>query len=187
MTQLHQLPGTDPTADRHAWTDEPVVWTADTPDWSIPPARVQRPPVGPQPSDRRKGRLLLAAVAIAGVLVGAIATPIFVTTAFVSAAEDIGRGMSVGSDIGRSVGQGISHSVPGPASGSVRQFPPVAPTDLGSDRALDASAQSCFGGDLQACDQLRVESAPLSAYETYAATCGGRVKRDSVPACTDLH
>jgi hypothetical protein len=188
MSQLQQSPSSGPTAEAAAWADEPVDWTADTPDWSISPNRVESAPPPAQPAGRRKGALLLAAVAIAGVLAGAVGTVFFVTAAFVSAAEDIGRGMSegLGSDLGRSVGQEISQSMQASPGGPVEEFPPVAPGELGRDAALNQYAQSCFAGDLQACDELWFEAPPLSQYEDYGTTCGGRVKRDAGVSCADL-
>jgi hypothetical protein len=201
MSQTQHFAGGQGSGEPDPWPDEPVEWTAETPDWSLPPARVHRAaPV--QPAGRRRRALLLAVVAIAGVLVGAVATAVLVTAAFVSAADDIGRGMSagLGSDIGRSVGEGIARSMHDSLGGTraagtaaaapsaaVQQFPAVAPGRLGADPVLDGHAQSCFGGDLSACDRLRAESAPLSGYQTYGATCGGRVKPGAVATCTDLH
>jgi hypothetical protein len=134
---------------------------------------------GAEPRCRK--RLLLAVVAIAGILAGAAASAILVTAAFLSAAEDIGRGMSEGFG---SVRETLTHQTD--ASSAVDQFPAVAPGDLGEDRDLDAAAQSCFRGDLGSCDDLWTASPPMSAYEQYAATCGGRVKPEAVSACTDL-
>jgi hypothetical protein len=74
----------------------------------------------------------------------------------------------------------------GPGMGPVEQFPPVEPGELGPDPVLDDYAASCFEGDLQACDDLLFESAPLSEYEPYAPSCGGRVEQYLVAACTDL-
>jgi hypothetical protein len=62
----------------------------------------------------------------------------------------------------------------------------VPPQGLGPDPVLDGYAQQCFAGDFQACDDLFFESPPLSAYEEYASTCGGRVKIYTVPYCTEL-
>ena len=72
------------------------------------------------------------------------------------------------------------------SAGPVEQFPPVDPGQLGPDPVLDGYAAECFAGDLQACDDLFFESPPLSAYEEYASTCGGRVKLYTVPFCTEL-
>jgi hypothetical protein len=48
---------------------------------------------------------------------------------------------------------------------------------------LNASADSCFAGELQACDELSFESPPMSAY---ARTGGGGVTQYAVISCTDL-
>jgi hypothetical protein len=68
----------------------------------------------------------------------------------------------------------------------VEEFPAVPPGDLGPDSVLDEYADACFAGDFQACDDLMYESPPLSEYEEYGATCGGRVKPYSVVTCTEL-
>jgi hypothetical protein len=142
------------------------------------------PEVGPAAPHRRcRKRLALAVLAIAGVLAGAVGSGILVTAAFLSAAEDIGRGMSEG--IG-SVRDTLTHHDDPAGPAAVDRFTAVAPADLGVDSALDAAAQSCFAGDLKACDDLRSASPPLSDYEQYAATCGGRVKPAAVAACVDL-
>lgn len=54
----------------------------------------------------------------------------------------------------------------------------TAPGDLGDDAELDALAQDCFEGNMEACDDLFFESDINSAYETYATTCGGRLPED---------
>jgi hypothetical protein len=149
------------------------------------------PSVEAVPEPRCRRRLVLAAVAIAGVLAGAVGAAVLVTAAFLSAAEDIGRGMSEGlGSVRVSLAErpAADDAADGTraAGGPVQQFPAVAPGALGSDRVLDGYAQSCFGGDLAACDDLWAASPPLSTYEEYAATCAGRVKRDAVPACADL-
>jgi hypothetical protein len=50
----------------------------------------------------------------------------------------------------------------------------VPPDDLGGDPVLDSLAQSCFDGDLVACDHLFLQSPVDSPYEEYGDTCGGR-------------
>jgi hypothetical protein len=50
----------------------------------------------------------------------------------------------------------------------------VPPDDLGSDPVLDALAESCFDGDLAACDRLFLQAPIDSPYEEYGDTCGGR-------------
>ncbi len=51
---------------------------------------------------------------------------------------------------------------------------PSSPEGLGDDPELDALAQDCFAGDLEACDNLYFQADIDSAYETYGDTCGGR-------------
>lgn len=71
-------------------------------------------------------------------------------------------------------------------SGPVEEYPATAPGVLGPDPVLDAYATSCFDGEMQACDDLYYESPPMSDYEQYAVTGGGRVEQFAVVACTDL-
>src|SRR5688572_24947422 len=52
--------------------------------------------------------------------------------------------------------------------------PPEPPDDLGADPELDALAQSCFDGDMLACDELFLRAPVGSDYEAYGDTCGGR-------------
>jgi hypothetical protein len=48
------------------------------------------------------------------------------------------------------------------------------PTGLGDDPVLDALAQACYDGDMEACDDL-FDRAPIgSPYMTYGDTCAGR-------------
>ena len=55
-------------------------------------------------------------------------------------------------------------------------IPPATqqPTGLGTDATLDAMAQSCFAGDMSACDNLFFAAPVNSAYEAYGDTCAGR-------------
>ncbi len=73
--------------------------------------------------------------------------------------------------------------VPAPGSGPTSTLapgtgvvPPASqqPTGLGADPALDALAQGCFGGDMEACDALYAQAAPGSLYQQYGDTCAGR-------------
>jgi hypothetical protein len=54
----------------------------------------------------------------------------------------------------------------------------TSPEGLGDDPALDSLAQDCFDGDMGACDTLFLTSDIDSEYETYGATCGGRLPED---------
>jgi hypothetical protein len=72
------------------------------------------------------------------------------------------------------------------AGGSI---PPatVTPDGLGEDPALDELAQGCYDGDMQACDDLYVQSEADSLYELYGGTCAGRqdVSEADTVFCTD--
>ena len=57
------------------------------------------------------------------------------------------------------------------------------PTGLGEDAALNALAQDCFSGDMQACDDL-FDSAPIgSPYMAYGNTCAGRQEPHTFNYC----
>ena len=187
--------------------------TPPAPSWAPPwqpPA--PPPPSGPVPAatatrtTTSRNRLLLALVAVAGVLVGALGAGALVTALFISSAGDIGR--EIGAEIAPTLEDGLADGLSrgmtesmeealafaddemagalGATPGPVEQFPPAEPVDLGSDPALDAYAVGCFDGDLPSCDDLYYEAPPLSAYERYANTCGGRVKEYTVMTCTEL-
>jgi hypothetical protein len=139
----------------------------------------------------------------AGVLIGILASGLVVAGLFRASAGDIGETMAdrIGASVEEAIVEGTRAATaesledmgafeedllyPGGSLGP-EQFPPVAPEDLGPDPVLDGYAQECFGGDLQACDDLMVESPPMSDYEEYAFTCGGRVKSYAVGSCTEL-
>jgi hypothetical protein len=119
---------------------------------------------------------VLALVAVAGVLAGAVAATFLVTAAFISAAEDIGRGMSegLGVEFGRSVGAGFAES----REGAIPE---------GSDPGIDAGIGSGRGEQLEPVSPTDLGPAPpLSDYERYGSTCGGRVQEDTVLACAEL-
>jgi hypothetical protein len=158
---------------------------------------------------RPRGPLVLALVAVAGVLAGAVGGALLVMAVFVGSAEDIGReiGAEIGPEVGRAAGDGVADAMEdfmgggypeedialdeggwGAAEdfGAIEQHPAVDPGELGPDPVLNQYAADCFNGNLQACDDLMYGSPPLSKYEAYALTCGGRVKQYDVPACTYL-
>lgn len=60
------------------------------------------------------------------------------------------------------------------------------PGDLGDDPALDRLADDCFAGDLEACDDLYLESPLGSDYERYGSTCGRR-NGETFGGCKDLY
>ena len=158
----------------------PATWTAPT--FPAPTA----PTAAPRPS---KGPWVLGLVALAGVAAGTVGGVFLFAAVFAGSAEAIGEG------IGRGMAAGEEEIY---ASMSEEDFgwgmEPLDPSDIGApvapvsgpDPVLNAYAQGCFEGDYQACDDLFFESPPMSAYEEYGGSCGGRVKIYSVMTCTDL-
>ena len=69
-----------------------------------------------------------------------------------------------------------SSGAPGSSSDGGGRIPPagIPPDGLGNDPILDQYAQSCYDGDMEACDTLYNESEVDSTYETYGGTCAGR-------------
>ncbi len=63
---------------------------------------------------------------------------------------------------------------------------PQPPDGLGTDPALDALAQSCYAGDMEACDELYGSAESDSAYQEYGDTCAGRQPPDTGSFCTAL-
>ena len=212
MTQPPTSPGDGLTPGGTAAFPAPQ-WTAPpAPSWTQP-WQPPAPPAGPVPSGpavgptRSGGRTALVLAAVLGVLAGVVGGGFLVAMLFVGSAEDIGR--EIGSAMAPALRDGITEGlgeameqsmddamafaeeglgVEGMegATGPVEEFPPVEPDDLGPDPVLDAYAQDCFAGDLQACDDLYYEAPPMSQYEAYGITCGGRVKEYAVMACTEL-
>ena len=63
--------------------------------------------------------------------------------------------------------------------------PTLQPTGLGDDPTLDALAQSCYDGDLEACDNLWRDSDDGSAYRNFGDTCAGRQPPNTGIWCAD--
>lgn len=63
---------------------------------------------------------------------------------------------------------------------------PTPPGDLGNDPALDALANDCYAGAMDACDQLYDESDAGSDYQIYGDTCAGRQPELTGNFCRDL-
>jgi hypothetical protein len=63
----------------------------------------------------------------------------------------------------------------------------MPPAGLGDDPVLDQYAQSCYDGNMGACDTLYDDSEVGSTYETYGGTCAGRQPpgNSDVVYCTD--
>ncbi len=164
------------------------------PAWQ-PPAPA--PPAGTSP--RSNGPLVAAAAG--GLLAGLLASGLVVVALFTASAENIGETLAdrIGTSVEEAIVEGTriatEESLAGLGGyeedllypgGPPEQFPPVPPQAAGPDPVLDAYARDCFAGELQACDDLLFESPPLSEYEEYGASCGGRVKAYTVGSCTEL-
>ena len=185
----------------------PPVWA---PSWEHPQAAFPPPPLpgpgfaaGPARSAANSPWILVL-VALVSLLAGAAGAGLVTTALFASGAEDLGRGMAedlaprISADVGdemaasmedvlnTAMGGFTDEEMTAEPVGPVEQFPPTEPGNLGPDPVLDDYADSCFDGDLQACDDLFYGAPPLSDYEEYAATCGGRVKLYEVMYCVDL-
>ncbi|MGY1854847.1 hypothetical protein [Modestobacter sp. SYSU DS0290] len=170
---------------------QPAGWwpAAQAPTWQ--PAAVP----AAAPAGRAPGLTTGVALAVAGVVaVGLVLAAVLGALVVRSGADELGR--SMGQAMGESSMAAMDEVMGGLGGGwgaedpwaaePVEQFDPTAPTGLGADPALDAYAQQCFDGDLQSCDDLYAGAPPLSDYERYATTCGGRVKEFAVLACTEL-
>jgi hypothetical protein len=176
-------PGTAPgTVPVGGWTP----WGT----WDPAAGRPVAVPAPPAPA-AAPSRVLPAALLAGGIVLGLLLAAVVGALVLRGAADDVGRaaGEAMGEAMGEAVyGGGVTSGYYGSGGvlGPVEQSEPVPPGELGPDPVLDAYAQGCFDGDLQSCDDLFVESPPLSQYEEYATTCGGRVKAWTVPYCTEL-
>ena len=167
-------------------------WISSVPQWTGAPtwAPPGTPGSAPPPVVRSRSPIVLGLVALAGLLVGAVGAAFLVTAVFVGSAEAIGEG----------IGRGMAaeeqeyYSSMDEEEFGWSALPPLDAEDVGEpvapvpgpDPVLNAYAQGCFEGDYQSCDDLYYESPPMSDYEDYGTTCGGRIKPASVASCTDL-
>ncbi|MFL6093914.1 MAG: hypothetical protein ACJ71Y_00525, partial [Blastococcus sp.] len=80
------------------------------------------------------------------------------------------------SSAGSSSASSSSSGSPSSSAEAGSGIPPASlpPDGLGDDPVLDRYAQSCYDGDMVACDTLYNESEVDSTYETYGGTCAGR-------------
>lgn len=184
----------------------PGGWPAPAqPSWAPawqPPAPV--PPAGAPAGTPPRSNGPLVAAAVGGLLAGLLASGLVVVALFTASAEDIGATLAdrIGTSVEEAIVEGTRIATeesleglggyeedlldPGGPVQAPEQFPPVPPQEPGPDPVLDAYAQDCFAGELQACDDLFFESPPLSGHEEYGASCGGRVKAFTVGSCTEL-
>lgn len=153
--------------------------------WGAPGA-----PRGQQP--KRSNNTLIALIIAGVVVLAAIGVALFLvfgrdatTNAASSATTGATDGAAATTADRTSSRASSSSSAPDGASG----IPPAGdtPIGLGDDPVLDRYAQSCYDGDMNACDSLYNESEFGSDYETYGGTCAGRqpVTNSDVVYCTD--
>ena len=160
--------GPHPPGGAYGWAPQGVPPQAAWPHpWAVP--GYPGPPVG-EPRSAAGSPVVLGLVALGALLAGGVVGFLIATFAFLAGTG--GMGMGIAMDEGY--------------LGPVEEFAAVPPGDLGPDPVLDEYADACFDGDLQACDDLMYESPPLSEYEDYGVTCGGRVKPYDMAACTEL-
>ena len=162
--------------------------------WDPAAGRVPLPAPEPAiPAPPVRSGLAGAALVAAGLVVGLLLAAVVVGVLLRGAADDAGR--AAGEAMEEAMGEAMTGDIAenlavdpfvGGGLGPVVRSAPVPPGVLGPDPVLDAYAQQCFDGDLQSCDDLYTESPPLSDYEEYGTTCGGRVKAWTVPFCTEL-
>ena len=157
-----------------------------------PPYGQQWAPPGGQPPKSNKNTLI--ALIVAGVVVlAAIGVALFLllgnkdktdtrssTTSAASSTEQLAVHLVRGprSAGGASPQTTTPTTAAGAATASRR--PPCPRTVSATTRSLNQYAQSCYDGDMQACDDLYNESEVDSPYETYGGTCAGRQPGDQL-------
>ena len=148
-------------------------------------------PGGPQP--KRSNSTLVALIIAAVVILAAIGVALFLVfnrddpRPAAGSATDGATTSTTPSTDGTSSPPSSSSAPSGDGASGV---PPAGepPEGLGGDPVLDQYAQSCYDGDMAACDLLYDESEVGSDYETYGGTCGGRqpASNSDVVYCTDV-
>ena len=147
---------THPYDDRYAAPPGYGAW----PDPGRLPPGAWPPPYGyPPPAPRRRNRAAVAWT-IAGALLGLVLLGTIAVGGFRMGSAEI-------------TNLPTAPETSAPADWSV----------IGDDEGLDAYAQRCHDGELNACDELYGLAEPGSDYEYYGLTCGGRVNPRDVPFC----
>jgi hypothetical protein len=160
----------------YGWTPPP------TPSWAPAWQPAAGAPLPPAPAAGQRRLLGPVLAGVGGVLAGAVLTGVVLTVWVEGGAADMAEAVS----------EELSAVPPDMAPGQfadpdlIERFDPVPPTGLGADATLDRYAQDCFEGDLQACDDLYFLSTPMTGYEEYAVTCGGRTRAYALMYCPDF-
>jgi hypothetical protein len=154
-----------PTPDRpDGGGSPPPGWYPPT-GWYPPHGWHQPPGWYPPPAPpRRRSR-----AAVAGT-VGGIVLAVALLGVIAVAGFDMGRSIE---DLGATSSAAVTTT-------------PADPSTLGDDPGLDAYAQRCHDGEMDACDDLAALSDVMTRYEQYGVTCGGRIKAVEVFTCTQL-
>ena len=92
---------------------------------------------------------------------------------------------AVGLDCGFAEPDSASSTTPDSSALPPSDEPSEVIEEYGTEGILDAEADGCAEGDLEACDALYLQSDLESGYEAYGETCGGR-NQPSGP-CVDLY
>lgn len=170
------------------WYGQADAWEVRTPTWG--PAVPHAPAWGPVPPPAAPRSWSLPPIAVVGIAAGVALLSVLITALVLGGQRTLSEGdidrisAAVGEEFyGTDAGLGLDGGID---PGSIEQFDPVAPGELGPDPTLDAYADDCFAGDLQSCDDLYFSAPPLSDYEEYGMTCGGRMKPYTAVSCTDL-
>jgi hypothetical protein len=156
------------------------------PPYGQPPYGQQwAPPGGPGGRPPKSNKSTLIALAIAGVVVlAAVGIALWLligddgdgTTAAGSSPAASSSEGSTWSSERSSPSSSPSTSPTAEETEPSATIPPATlpPEGLGGDPGLDAYAQDCYDGDMEACDALFLESEDDSPYKLYGGTCAGR-------------
>lgn len=149
-----------------------------------------------QPPKKNNTNLIIAGIVAAVVLIaGGIITFVLlnkddsvtpVASSAASTDSDGGQSQTTSSESVATTEETADTGGGGGGSGDVPD--PTSPEGLGDDPTMDALAQDCFDGNMEACDQLFFVSEVGSAYEDYGYSCGGRVPEgETVGLCVTAY
>lgn len=157
-----------------------------TGQWGQPP---YGPPGGYGPggpgggAPRNRGPMIALIVAGVVVLAGVVVALVLLLGRHGST-PTAGRAAASSARTSSSAPFGTPSSAPRSGNGTV---PPATqqPTGLGNDSQLNQYAQQCYGGNMDSCDYLYLESDVGSSYEKYGDTCAGRQPEQTDRLCSE--
>jgi hypothetical protein len=144
------------------------------------------PPYGPPgaPPPKSSRNTLIALIIVGAVVLAAIGVALFLVLD--GTARTTASGLTATATDRATSGPASSASA---SANGASGIPPAGdpPDGLGGDPVLDQYAQSCYAGDMTACDTLYNDSQVGSKYETYGGTCAGRqpISNSDLVYCTD--